>query len=193
MEKGIQRIDNLLTHFEENEGDHVIFTGTFDPFHNGHMYTTLQALNARNVRETQNPVLVFPHNRSPHKYPASIEARRIWIEHALLAEDIELPIRENVAIVSDPTLINDSEAWRRLKERFRDRILRVIGDDKKHHVKDPNLIVVPRMPHLSSSQIRNVVRTLELERLEDVEERLSIEGVSRAVARGILKAKEYRE
>ncbi|MBT4917134.1 hypothetical protein HN709_01725 [Candidatus Peregrinibacteria bacterium] len=193
MKEGIQRIDNLEEHLSENRGDHVIYTGTFDPFHDGHLHVVLQALNIRNVREEQNPVLLFPHNRTLHKTPSPIERRIAWMEQSLLAESEEMPVRENIAIVSDPSILYDRDEWHRLKEKFRDRLIRVVGDDKSDHVKDPNLIVIDRVPNISSSEIRAIVRSLSLERIEGLGEEGRFKGINAEVARAILATKVYEE
>ena len=193
MDSSITRIDSLEEHIECNPGEHIIFTGTFDPFHAGHVYMVEQSLVIRNVREDQNPVLIYPHNRTKHKNPVDIEARREWIESTLWVEGQDLPITENVAIVSDPSIVFDSEEWQRLRDKFGDRLIRVAGCDKRRHIEDPNAIIIPRIPILSSSEIRAIVRSLSLESLGDAYEQLMVAGVIEEVAKEIIEVGAYRK
>jgi len=154
-----QNIRDLNTFFEETDGQHVLYSGTFDPFHFGH--AKVAELGRRIPSCTGNPLIIVPHSFNGKKnIQTPLSTRVRWIKESI--QEFLTNFFEQIVIVEDPKLDTNLEAFSTLINRFSSRIHRVFGHDN-----DPEVLsecgaipvkVIQRIEDISSTLIRESIR-----------------------------------
>jgi nicotinic acid mononucleotide adenylyltransferase len=143
-------ITDLEKHFEETDGERAILTGTFDPPHIGH--TVPVRVGVRKLYPAK--MVVIPHSWAKEKSPVRINTRIRWMIETL--QEFAPDLHSNTAIVFDPSIIDNRERFDELCKEYRDRIIRVIGNDKdaeKIRNKNKTRVMVTHRPACRSSSI----------------------------------------
>jgi len=189
MEKQIPIIEDLQEYLGENRGEHVIFSGTFDPFHLAHLHMAYLGALAGERLETPRPLILAPHSRTRGKKPAPIEQRIEWMIRTIQEEGEIGDLASKVVIAKDLHRDEDLESWRDLRRIFAHRLIRVAGSDKAIGMATDRTSVnakyffLPRIGSTSSTGIREAFRSGNPESIEGI--------ISRSVFEDIKKTGVY--
>jgi cytidylyltransferase-like protein len=120
-------INDLERHLKSTPGPIAILTGTFDPSHIGHVAALRDA--SMECPDIQSAI-VLPHNWNGAKNPVMALGDRIRGAELTFGEfggDIDFP----VVVSADPSLSCNVEEFEAVTSLFRDRLIRVFGNDEK--------------------------------------------------------------
>lgn len=174
-----------LDGYFEGEGNRLLFTGTLDPTHRGHIDCIIEGF--RRVPDLQS-ALVVPHNWTTPKKPVDVRLRIKWLMdslgHFLSGWESRILISADERAMSDPTVLYSFIA------QGRSKVFQVVGKDKSPEEISARGPVIPliseRSDGVSSTLIRRAVESDNI-----TEEVRAL--VSRSVLDEILRNGHYRQ
>lgn len=149
----VSKIADLYEFLETSEGDCLLFSGSFDPFHLKHFKAISTAYDQ--VRGKVFGIIISPRTKTSRKVLLEIDKRIELIDLTIM--DMQPSFYDKIYINLDPSL-SKKGGFKKLLEKFGHRIIRVAGSDRMFNIQLYHKMIISddRNQHtISSTAIRN--------------------------------------
>ena len=150
-----------LEEYIGDDGEYGLLTGAFNPPHRGHVSAPDRAFLQK---PSLRGVAVIPHNWSRDKNPVSIELRIEWLVKTIKEFSIN---PERIVVLRDAETLGSPDKLDLICNANRERLFKVVGADRASSGQrnSAQRIVLPRAYELSSTWVKEAIRSNEVERM----------------------------